>query len=407
MHILAIFLLLVLALFTSFEVSAQPYKTLVTSINKDSKTPLYSIELQGQYVIDINAPFLWYTCQGQWFIYPMGCSSLECINGRTNLFCPSDNIYSDGQCLCTVTPVNPVTSSCSSAQLTYKSIIVAWTAGRNPTVSINFNNIYVSCAPTSLLQSLPEGSSGVAGLSWNPLSLAMQFTYPHLELTHMFAMCLPSTSGANGVIFFGQGPYFLHQVEVSSVLAYTPLLRLNNSEEYFIGVSGISINGEKIKFQSSTFEFDQLGNGGVQISTIVPYTTLRSDIYKEFLKEFSKATKGIPRAQKVVHPFDLCLVTSENGWRHVGLSVPEIDLELGDGAIWRIYGANSLKQVEDDVACLAFIDGGKSAKRAAVIGSYQMENNLLQFDLAASRLGFSSSLLFYNITCSNFNFTTI
>lgn len=35
------------------------------------------------------------------------------------------------------------------------------------------------------------------------------------------------------------------------------------------------------------------------------------------------------------------------------------------------------------------------------------EDNLLQIDLAASKLGFSSSLLFRQTTCSNFNFTAI
>lgn len=44
---------------------------------------------------------------------------------------------------------------------------------------------------------------------------------------------------------------------------------------------------------------------------------------------------------------------------------------------------------------------------AIVIGGHQIEDNLLQFDLATSRLGFSSSLLFRQTTCANFNFTSV
>ncbi|KAM1296665.1 hypothetical protein ACFX2I_023477 [Malus domestica] len=35
-----------------------------------------------------------------------------------------------------------------------------------------------------------------------------------------------------------------------------------------------------------------------------------------------------------------------------------------------------------------------------------LEGNLVQIDLAASKLGFSSSLLFRQTTCANFNFTS-
>ncbi|KAK8524969.1 hypothetical protein V6N13_015966 [Hibiscus sabdariffa] len=61
--------------------------------------------------------------------------------------------------------------------------------------------------------------------------------------------------------------------------------------------------------------------------------------------------------------------------------------------------------VNNDVLCLGLVDGGLEPTTWIVIGGHQMEDNLVQFDLAASRLGFSSSLLFRQTTCSNFNFT--
>ncbi|KAJ9182057.1 hypothetical protein P3X46_006090 [Hevea brasiliensis] len=409
MHKLALIFLFVLA-FVSYEVSAQPYKTLVAPINKDTSTSLYSITLNSneKYVIDINAPFLWFICPFP--SPPVPCSSLECIQGRTylsGLCSSSNNIYIHGRCTCTVTPVNPVTKTCAPAQLTYKDLIISWTNGKNPTNVIKFNRLSVSCAPKSLLQSLPRGTNGIAGLSWAPLALSTQLTPSNHGLTKKFAICLPSASGARGVVFFGDGPYYLMsrtQLDVRSILSYTPLLKRDNSQEYFIGVKGISVNGKPTKIPPVAFEFDSLGHGGVQLSSVVPYTTLRSDIYRSFLYEFSMATRGIPRA-KNVSPFDLCLKTNNaTGWSPVGLRVPQIDLELGNGKKWTIFGANSMKQISNDVACLAFVDGGKAAQRAVVIGSYQIENNFLLFDLASSTLGFSSSLLLSRTTCGNFNF---
>ncbi|KAH9682905.1 hypothetical protein KPL71_027507 [Citrus sinensis] len=90
-------------------------------------------------------------------------------------------------------------------------------------------------------------------------------------------------------------------------------------------------------------------------------------------------------------------------------SVPQIDLVLqSNKVLWSILGANSIVQVgnDDNVSCLGFVDGG-APRTSIVIGGYQLENNLLQFDLASSRLGFSNSLLLRRTFCSNFKFTSI
>jgi hypothetical protein len=74
------------------------------------------------------------------------------------------------------------------------------------------------------------------------------------------------------------------------------------------------------------------------------------------------------------------------------------------GGNWTVFGFNSLAEVADDTACLAFVDGGWAAPSAVTVGGFQMENNFLVFDEAASRLGYSGTLLFIRTTCGNFNF---
>ncbi|XVF06139.1 hypothetical protein REPUB_Repub06bG0021700 [Reevesia pubescens] len=129
---------------------------------------------------------------------------------------------------------------------------------------------------------------------------------------------------------------------------------------------------------TTLLSIDRRGVGGTKLSTINPYTVLEHSIFKAVTRFFTKELSGIPQVIPV-EPFG-----------HV---------------IWRIFGSNSMVQPAPGVSCLAFVDAELNTRASIVIGAYQMENNLVQFDLARSRLGFSSSLLFFRTSCNNFNFT--
>nr|GFB09347.1 putative reverse transcriptase domain-containing protein [Tanacetum cinerariifolium] len=64
-----------------------------------------------------------------------------------------------------------------------------------------------------------------------------------------------------------------------------------------------------------------------------------------------------------------------------GFRVPKIDLETESGKNWTIYGGNSMKFTRNGTACFAFVDGGLDVKDPIVIGTFQMENNFMSFDL--------------------------
>ncbi|KAI3810362.1 hypothetical protein L1987_19974 [Smallanthus sonchifolius] len=166
-----------------------------------------------------------------------------------------------------------------------------------------------------------------------------------------------------------------------------------NSFGYFIGVKAIVIRNRSINVP---------GNTTTKISTLDPYTKLRTDVYNIVVRRFSRVKKRIQPA-KLVAPFGLCFNTSVNGTK-VGIRVPDIDLVVQDGKKWTISSANSIKQVTEDVARLAFVDGGSTSEHAIVVGTYQFEDNFVLFDLENSSFGFSSSLLRRQTSCSNFNF---
>ncbi|KAH6816480.1 hypothetical protein C2S51_021300 [Perilla frutescens var. frutescens] len=394
--------LFLLSLFLIFnESTAQPHTTLVAPLNKDTATSLYTILLNSgdRYVVDIAAPFSWRRCPSRG--HPtVACFTTECFQATyLPSPCPPPPTSSKTPCKCIVSPQNPITQSCAFDQLTSINLTLSWApSGANPTADIASTYIYLSCAPKSLFQSLPRGVVGLSSLSLAPLSLPSQLSDRFPRLSRKFAMCLPSSSSRNGVIFFGNASYDLDprmELDASSLLSYTPLLTNPKSAAYGIGIKALSIGPNSIPM--SPFE-------AIGLSTVVPYTTLVTDVFKVFVEFFAEAMKGVPRV-KSVKPFTTCYKASAIGFDRVGFHVPQIDLEFDNGKNWTIFGANSMVGVGGDTACLAFLDGGTTAELKIVIGAFQMQDNLLVFDLDQLRFGFSSSLLFERMTCSNFNFT--
>lgn len=219
-------------------------------------------------------------------------------------------------------------------------------------------------------------------------------------------------------MFFGGGPYvFLPGSDVSKSLMYTPLI-INpvstagvsvggeKSAEYFIGVRSIKINEKPVKLNQTLLRINKKGVGGTKISTVNPYTLLESSIYKAVLRAFRTALSKVKQVAPVA-PFELCYDVKSIGSTIAGPAVPNIDLVFQSNSLyWRIFGANSMVMVRAEVLCLAFVDAGMNPMTSIVIGGHQLEDNFLVFDLARSRLGFSSSLFFQHTSCSNFNYTT-
>jgi hypothetical protein len=145
---------------------------------------------------------------------------------------------------------------------------------------------------------------------------------------------------------------------------------------------------------------------------------MESSIYKAVANAFVKEL-GVPTV-KPVAPFETCFARKDISFSRMGPGVPSIDLVLQNDVVWNIIGANAMVSLDNDVICLGFVDagsdfakdsqvgfvvGGSKPMTSIIIGAHQLENNLLQFDLATSRLGFRSLFLEHD-NCDNFNFTS-
>ncbi|MED6158712.1 hypothetical protein PIB30_035250 [Stylosanthes scabra] len=142
-----------------------------------------------------------------------------------------------------------------------------------------------------------------------------------------------------------------------------------------------------------------------KISTMSNFTVLHSSIYKPFVKDSVKHAEAMKMKRvEAVKPFGACFDGKSIGKKNGVPDMPGVNLVLeeNEGVSYEINGHNSMFEVKKDVMCLAFVDGGKEAKTGIVLGGYQMEDRILEFDLSISVLRFSNSLLLHNnASCSN------
>ncbi|KAH7856671.1 hypothetical protein Vadar_004066 [Vaccinium darrowii] len=404
---------------------------LLLPVQKDPSTLLYVTQLnQGtplaseNLTLDLGGQFLWVDCENGYSsttYRPARCGSAKCSLAGADTCGECSSAAKRPGCsknTCELFPDNTVISAATNGDLGVDVVSIQSTDGFNPGTFVSMRHFLFSCAPAFLLKGLPSGVRGMAGLGRTNISLPSQFS-SRFKLNKTFAICLTASTRASGVVFFGPGPYhFLFNTDASTSLLYTPLLlnpistadaysRPTASSDYFIGVTSIQINQITVpNINASLLAIDSNGNGGTKISTVTPYTVLQTSIYNAVLTFFQNQLSRVPTVAAVA-PFGLCFNSTNIGSTRVGPAVPPINLVLQNANVsWTIFGANSMVQVSNEVLCLGFVDGGVNPRTSIVIGGYQIEDNLLQFDLGASRLGFSSSLLFRQTTCANFNFTS-
>ncbi|ESQ41921.1 hypothetical protein EUTSA_v10015503mg [Eutrema salsugineum] len=312
---------------------------------------------------------------------PIGCNSARCKQAKPDLLCFNKTNTCGKYVSTSFTehPLNTLLGLDSVSLLTLKP---------NGVTNTVHSSLTLACTnDANALKLMPEVVNGTIGLGKSSISLLSQLASMH-RIRRNFALCLPSKPAGLGSLHIGGGSVYTN--DVSKSLASTPLIVDGKSGEYFIDVNSIEIAGKIIPL-------DKKSRGNAMICTLAPYTVLQTSIYKALVREVVRETKML-RAAKV-KPFEACF--SSKGMR-LAASVPVIDLVVNGGAKWRINPWNSMVKMKGDVVCLGFLDGGVNMKTTEmVIGGFQMEDHVVEFDLESSKFSFSSSLLLHNTSCSH------
>ncbi|CAM0884790.1 unnamed protein product [Alopecurus aequalis] len=384
-------------------------------VTKDSKTSLYTIPFHygNNLVVDIAGPLVWSACQSGHIPAEFPCKSDTCRLANTYPVpgCPEKGcgLHARKDRTCTVYPYNPVTGACANGTLMHNRFVANTTDGSNPVSQVNVNAVS-ACATRKLLVSLPRGATGVAGLAGSGLALPAQVASSQ-KIAKKFLLCL-SRGGVygDGVAIFGGGPLELTQqpgTDYTQSLDYTPLVTRHDNPAYYLSAKYIALESSIVRLPPGA-----LATGSVVLCTRVPYTLLRPDVYRPFVAAFDKAMKAVwpsaRKAKKPVAPFELCYDSRSLANTRIGYLVPSVTLALDGGKNWTMTGLNSMVDVNRKTACLAFVQmqgvkAGDAKVPAVIVGGFQMENFVLQFDLEKKRLGFFRLPFFTN--CGQFNFT--
>ncbi|GAU25834.1 hypothetical protein TSUD_30980 [Trifolium subterraneum] len=420
------------SLIISFSIAQTSFrpKALVLPITKDvsSSTPQYITQIKQRtplvpinLTLDLGGGYFWVNCED--YVSSTSKPAL-CASSQCSLF--GSHGCSDEK-ICGRSPSNTVTGVSTYGDIGSDIVSVQSTDGNNPTRIVSVHNFLFICVSNVLQKGLAKSVQGMAGLGRTKVSFPSQFSSA-FSFKNKFAICLGSSPSTNGVLFFGDGPYNLNNDE-SKALIFTPLITNpvstapssflgEKSSEYFIGVKSIKVSDKNVKLNTTLLSIDKNGFGGTKISTINPYTIMESSIYKAVANAFVKELR-VPTVTPVA-PFETCFASKDISFSRMGPSVPSIDLVLQNDVVWNIIGANAMVSLDNDVICLGFVDAGSDFAKAdqvgfvaggskpitsITIGAHQLENNLLQFDLATSRLGFRSLFLEHD-NCDNFNFTS-
>lgn len=423
-HLVASTALLLLVLSSSCRAASNPSAVLLP-VSKDGATQQYVASFRQRTpqapvtaVLDLAGATLWVDCEAGYVSSTYArvpCGSKPCRLARTGACATSCVGAPSPACLndtCGGFPENTVTRVSTSGNIITDVLSLPTTFRPAPGPLATAPAFLFTCGATFLTQGLAAGAAGMASLSRARFALPTQLAAT-FRFSRKFALCLPPASAA-GVVVFGDAPYvFQPGVDLSKSLIYTPLLvnpvstagvstKGDESDEYFVGVTAIRVNGRAVPLNATLLAIDKKGVGGTKLSMVAPYTVLETSIHKAVTDAFAAETDMIPRVPPVA-PFKLCYDGSKVGSTRVGPAVPTIELVLqSEAASWVVFGANSMVATTGGALCLGVVDGGAAARTSVVVGGHMMEDNLLEFDLAGSRLGFSSSLLFRQTTCNNF-----
>ncbi|KAK6150777.1 hypothetical protein DH2020_015709 [Rehmannia glutinosa] len=419
-----------LFLFSSFSNAKSPQKpkAFIFPIKKDVTTNQYYTTIQigsnsttFNVVIDLGGKLLWFYSDDYLSAassyHPIKCGSQQCkiADGVGCVLCDSSPpVPGCTNNTCSDYVLNPFTGTQVYNGLGLDVLRVYSIRGAQYRVKrFPFQFSY-----PDLREGLASPTTGLIGLGRTRISLHAQLAST-FKIRQKFALCLPSSSGKDGNMIVGQAAYDNPFQEISKSLFTTPLIKNpvstdmneqvgNFSVEYFINVKSIKVGEKTLSLNKTLLSIDKkTGSGGTGIRTVRAYTGLERSIYRALIKEFVKAAKSmkIKRVASVA-PFGACFNSKTIGRSKTGRKVPTVDFVLqSKNVYWRFYGSNSMVRVGKDVMCLAFVEGGVNCcgpTTSIVVGGYQMENYLLEFDVASSRLGFSSSLLLHDTSCSKF-----
>ncbi|GJN01270.1 hypothetical protein PR202_ga18523 [Eleusine coracana subsp. coracana] len=265
-------------------------------------------------------------------------------------------------------------------------------------------NLVLGCS----LVSVHQPPSGLAGFGRGAPSLPAQLGL------NKFSYCLLSRRFDDNAAVSGQlvlGDAADHHTN----LQYVPLL--NNKHKtpaaaaspysvyYYLALTGITVAGKPVRLPQRAFVAGANGGGGAIIDSGTTFTYLDPTVFQPVAAAVISAVRGrYNRSREVENALGLrpCFALPRGPNK---MELPELSLQFKGGAQMRLPLENYFvvagithqdkeeEEEEEEAICLAVItdiaNGPVGGGPAIILGSFQQQNYLLQYDLQHHRIGFT------------------
>ncbi|KAJ7549112.1 hypothetical protein O6H91_07G040400 [Diphasiastrum complanatum] len=276
------------------------------------------------------------------------------------------------------------------------------------TATLNSTDGFVPTAPVKLNGikfKLVNGKKDVLALGAGALAFPTQVSAA-ARVAKKFAYCLGGSANP-APIFFGNISYYFDsglpqqgdrypELDITPYLKYTPLKTpAHGKRGYALEITSVTLNaGSAVTVKVS--DDAAIGTGALYTRIVEPaYTHIR----QAFLSVL--AVTGFQRVSSHHGPLDLCFNITVGQYR----SAPLITFTFGRNSSLGVTADNYLVNVDNsNIYCFGIISAG-AKKGSSVIGTFQQQDNLVEFDLEKKRVGMTGSLIALRSNCANFNFT--
>ncbi|KAE8688738.1 hypothetical protein F3Y22_tig00110956pilonHSYRG00097 [Hibiscus syriacus] len=341
------------------------------------------------FVMDTGSDFVWFPCTHR---YAVGCRNPKC-----------SWVHHTNKTQCDECQNNPKPRKCTQLCPPYFILYGSGTtAGLALSETLNLgdrtvSNFLVGCSVLSSKQ-----PAGIAGFGRGLPSLPSQ-----LKL-NKFSYCLISRrfddSPRSSTLILDSASEFDRK---TNGLIYTPFLK-NPAVEgkealqvyYYVGLRKITVGGRSVKVPYKLLSLGKGGDGGTIVDSGSTFTFMAREIFMPLATEFVKQVKNYSRARdvEVLTGLRPCFNVSDGDKQ---VEFPELRFHFKGGAEMALPLENYFAVVGDGVACLILVtDGGVGGGKAevghsgpaVVLGSFQMQNYYVEYDLRNERLGLKPQL---------------
>ncbi|XP_009369930.2 probable aspartyl protease At4g16563 [Pyrus x bretschneideri] len=247
------------------------------------------------------------------------------------------------------------------------------------------------------VSSTHQPPAGIAGLGRGPASLPAQLGFKK------FSYCLLSRlfddTNKSSLLVLDAGEKWAKK---TTGVIYTPFVsnplvpaRPAFSVYYYVGLRQIKVGRRRVKIPYRYLRPDSRGSGGTIIDSGTTFTIMAPEVSQRVSGEFARqmAAVGYKRAEEVEAVSGLKPCYSISGAKSAAF--PAVTFHFKGGAEVALPVENYMAIAGDDLVCLTIMSdkelGGpevSSSGPSIIIGSFQLQNFYVEYDLLNERLGF-------------------